>query len=195
MKADGMGPSGDLDAGRRELAGGDAVHQDFGAGWRGIHLGPGDVSSPGLKFEVKGGQNVVLHLDLTGVRFVTLEAKNEIVGTRGEGKIDGGLTGLLVAVDEDVCPGWTRSDKETLCERFEHYLLILGIAGLEFKGGLNLQVALFLHLQTVAARGEVVEAAGSLACAIRTAGGAEDGGFRTDHIRQYMNGCVAVQRN
>jgi len=103
-QANHVGASGDLDAGRRELAGGDAVDKDFRAGGGGVYLGPSDTAGSGFELEVNGGLDIVLvlNLNLADIRFVAFEAEDEVVGACGKGKSDGGRAGLLVAVDEDI---------------------------------------------------------------------------------------------
>jgi len=78
-----VGAAGDLDASRRKLAGGDAVYEDFRAGRGGINLCPGDVSGSWFEFEIEGGLDVVLHLNLADVGFVAFETKDQVVRACG----------------------------------------------------------------------------------------------------------------
>src|SRR5882762_10164746 len=192
QKTDGVCAGGDLDASRRELAGGNAVHENLRASGSGVYLCPGDMTGSRLEFEIQGGLNVVLHLDLAGIGLVTFEPKDQVVRACGEGESGGGLPGLFIAVNEDVGASWTGVDEEAVGQRFEEDLLILGIAGLEFEGGLDLSVAFFLNLQAIAGRDEVVEAARCLTGSSGAARGVKNGGLGADYIGENANGSIAI---
>src|SRR5580765_7783182 len=132
------------------------------------------MAGSGFHVQVNGGLHVVLDLDLADIGFVAFEAEDQVVGAWGKGKSDGGLAGLLIAVDEDIGAGWASSDEEAFGNCFEQELLILRIAGLELERGLDLEIAFFLNLQAVACRNEIVEAAGRLAGASSSAGRTKD---------------------
>ena len=128
-KTDGVGAAGDLHPGGRELAGGNAVDEDFRARRSRGYLGPGDVTGSGFEFEIEGGLDVVLHLDLADIGFVAFETKDQIVRARGERETDGGLPRLFITIDEDIGAGWASADVKAFCQCFEQDLLVLGISG------------------------------------------------------------------
>src|SRR5579864_9481298 len=102
---DGVDAGRNFDAGRSSDAGGDAVDPDFGAIRRGTDLSPGDVAVFLVEFGVNFGLTVGADFDLIGVGIVAGEAEDQIVFAWSEGKGDGSLAGLFVAIDEDVGAG------------------------------------------------------------------------------------------
>ena len=113
-------PGGNLNARGRDLVGGNAVDKDGCALRSGIHLRPGDVYFL-LRFQVdvEGGLNIVLDLNVAGIRVVAGHAQHEVVLTRAEWKSGGSLTALLGAVDEDIRARGKAGNVEAFGDRFE----------------------------------------------------------------------------
>src|SRR5437879_10335767 len=95
------------------------IHPDFGAAWIRLHLSPSDMPIFPVKFRIYLGLPVLAYLDGAGICVISVKTQHQVVLARRKRQHNRRLTGLLIAIDEDVGSGGSRGHEQALRKRLE----------------------------------------------------------------------------
>src|SRR5438132_13248971 len=97
-----------FDSSRRPLPRRHTIHPDFGTAWIRLHLSPGDAPIFPVKFRIYLGLPVLAYLDGAGICVISVKTQHQVVLSRRKRQDNRRLTGLLIAIDEDVASAGSR---------------------------------------------------------------------------------------